>query len=1122
MRNLLIVASMLSIGSAAFAQPLIYAYKTEQPPKLDGDLSDACWQEANVTSPFVSSTKAGLPDQQTQVRLCWDESNLYAGVEAFDAYLEPAMNMLHAVRAEQNGRDARVFSDDCIELFLQPEGTTYYHFAANSGTGTLEKTSTDRDWDTDWDCVAHRGTESYVVEIAIPFAAMKAEPKGVWRVNFARERTAITEFSTWSGLQGEFHQPEAFGRLGFAESGPALSSVELETLEREHKLNAVVRGAANAQSVLQLNLTAGGQEVSETARGPGEHTLTVQVPDEAFETGEFEVTYALRQEDQEVVRSAAIPVRIAAATVKLDLSSRNAETRAFLRGKPVKTGGEAILKLHHGLNFLAIEASATGDGARIRPELSSSGHPIAPRWLSSSEVSGSKWRESLPEEGWNPARSYDDGLWALEQSKSAYFLCALYVGQRGPQLFPRLDTYYFPRNSEQLIRVYQHTPLGVPMDDYRMIVEVPAFLDYVAAEPVSGGEPKVARAGTFTDGDVEMARYHVTYDDMVPHQAIGINLAWRDEYGGPVFNQPSISTGGTHDWQHGRMTVTAQPGVSSVSLAITKWANRGITGTAWVDNVVFREKGSEENLLETGSFDEPVWADDAQIKPEGPDGSMCAKIVSTPDMADRGQAVWFGGRKAIGVEEGKQYVVELDAKCENMGSEQVMPIVGLLFRAPADVKDQKLPIYTYFESLNGTITELPQRSHLVVLPPLKDVQPKEARITPCYYYQRLYNPDVVKAYADNCWASGMTWVFGRRTNNLVPHLLPRGLHVWWVISWDEYSYRYVRYGNVAPPGLREFFENHPEVQAIDFDGKRKKRMFCPSWLLTEGDWAMRELGKRIVRTLNSYPLHAADLDLELGVIEPPTFCTCDRCLAAFREFANLPEHEPLSPKILLEKYPEEWTNFRCSQNAEMAGRLANIVHRADRPVEFSLYSGFQSQRTKEHYGVDWKLMASKIDIGIAGYNGNLKRITDTVKALGDTPFMPTERWYRRHDVDTGPATRMETWRNRLLRSYVNGGCTGVLFWQLASMDGGGFYATSEATEIIATYEDFFKRQQRCDEKVEVSGVELGNWAAFEKDGRTLVLLMNFQDETIKASVSIAGKSYAKQIEPYDVAVLLTQ
>jgi hypothetical protein len=299
---------------------------------VDGVLSEACWEVASVTSSFLAADKAGLPDEQTQVRVCWDATSMYFGVEAFDAFLAPRLNMMHLVKADRQGPAARVFSDDCVELFLQPPGETYYHFAANSGTGTYEARNQGEDWDCQWRCVAKRGSRSYVLEMAIPFAALAAQPKGNWHANFARERTAVKELSTWCGLQSAFHQPEAFGTLSFTRTGPALGEVSFSRQGRSYQFHATIGGAANELSAFQAVIKAGDDSNSATAAGPGSHAVQVGVPDGAFEAGQVEISYSLQQGKMVMLSSAPIPEALAAALATLSVHARDAEVKAFLNG----------------------------------------------------------------------------------------------------------------------------------------------------------------------------------------------------------------------------------------------------------------------------------------------------------------------------------------------------------------------------------------------------------------------------------------------------------------------------------------------------------------------------------------------------------------------------------------------------------------------------------------------------------------------------------------------------------------------------------------------------------------------------------------------------------------------
>ena len=1104
------VGCAVVVISICSAQPLLTAYRTPTPPALDGVLDESCWTGASVTSPFISATGPGMPGEQTVARVCWDADHLYVGVEAFEGFLASALNMLHAVRAERNGEDAAVFSDDCIEVFLDPPGEHDYHFAANSATGAWDARNQQAEWDSGWGCVARRGTKSYVVEMAIPFAALSATPEGPWRINICRERTAVEELSTWSGVRGAFYQPEAFGLLAFAETGPALGGIAVEARDAGYAVTGEIVGAADDATILEVGFTAGDRTISANAAGPGTHTLNPALPAGAAEAGSLQVSYTLKQGDAVVARSPAMTYLLGALTGRLTVAAEHAEVAAYVNGRQVPTAAETDVPLEQGMNVLTLSARATGDTPRIEPSVSAAGRTLSIRWLCRTDEPAVEWRTSLPGAGWSAAEAPGTGLWPAKGAREAHFICAVHVGKPEPQLFPKMDTYYFPRGSKQLIRVYVHAPASAPADSYRMVVELPSELAFIDAEPVSGGTPVVEGVGTRRDGEHELTQWAIGYE-MLPRPGMDLSMRWGGAGEENLGYQTALAAGGTFDWRRLSKEITPPGGAQNVRPLVIKWQNRGIVGTFWVDNVVLREKGSDVNLLARGTLDDPERGKHSSIQPEGPDGSMCVKIVSKPEAADKQQAVWV--EDAIAIDPGKTYIVEMDVKCEGLTAPNARPVCGLLMEAPADMAEGSYPIYTYFLDMHGTMTEVPRRSTLEVLPPLKNVRPSRARISPCYYASSLVSEAVGKAYAENCRASGITWTYGQIGNNVVEHLMPDGHKVFWSIGWHPYS---------APSGQRDFIEAHPELQAVDFQGKAQASTFCPTWLLSEGDAVIKNLEEWMLAVLNEQPYAGANWDLEHPVVDPPTFCTCDRCINAFRQYAHIADDETITPDTLLAEHRDAWVDFRCMQNAQMAGILRDIVHKADRPVEFSLYSGYQSKRTKEHYGVDWAMMADKLDFAIAGYGGDKASIESTVAALGSTPLMGGEMWYLSHRDDERPAPSMQTWRNRLLRQFVTSSCKGCLIWWLPPMDGGAFYATSEAAEIIAKYEDYFIHEQRCDEKVQVTGIEPRDWAAFEKEGRVLVLLMSFTDKPLPASVVVGGTERSVELAPCGVEVVVVE
>ncbi|MBD3292033.1 MAG: hypothetical protein GF393_03855, partial [Armatimonadia bacterium] len=247
MRKILLsLAIICLLCSACSARPLLTAFRAKQPPTIDGDLAEACWQDAMPTSRFVLAGREALPEAQTVARVAFDDERVYIAVEAMEPNLEPRLNMLDMVKAEITDRDGPVFRDDCVEIFIQPGDDTYFQLAVNS-IGTLyDSIAMDSSWDGDIEVAAQRGNSSYVFELAIDLESIGGEPTGLWRMNFCRNRTAVEESSTWSGIQGAFHQPAQFGDVRFADSGPIATDVALQIAGETVSVGATLSGTAPA------------------------------------------------------------------------------------------------------------------------------------------------------------------------------------------------------------------------------------------------------------------------------------------------------------------------------------------------------------------------------------------------------------------------------------------------------------------------------------------------------------------------------------------------------------------------------------------------------------------------------------------------------------------------------------------------------------------------------------------------------------------------------------------------------------------------------------------------------------------------------------------------------------
>jgi hypothetical protein len=185
--------------------------------RLDGFLDENIWDRVPAATDFLQQEpQQGAPaTERTEVRIAYDEQNLYLGVMLYDSDPEGVIG-----RALQ--RDAGLGSDDRFMWLLDTftDGRTGYFFEINPaglmGDGLLRGTSVNKSWDGIWEASVRRGEHGWSAEIRIPFRTLNFDPaRDSWGINFQRTIRRKNEESLWSGhLRNQgLTRPEHAGRV---------------------------------------------------------------------------------------------------------------------------------------------------------------------------------------------------------------------------------------------------------------------------------------------------------------------------------------------------------------------------------------------------------------------------------------------------------------------------------------------------------------------------------------------------------------------------------------------------------------------------------------------------------------------------------------------------------------------------------------------------------------------------------------------------------------------------------------------------------------------------------------------------------------------------------------------
>jgi len=200
---------------------------TAQPPATARDVAGV--------APMELTTGGGAAREPARAHVLRDADNLYI------VFHMQADEM--ALRVDEvTARDGRPWTNDCFEIFLQPDLTepTYIHLVGNASGGLYDARHShgDRDtsWDGHWKAVIERQANAWTALVTIPFADLGGAPArdAIWGFNLGRENPHAKDVLSWTRLTN-FHTPEHFGKLLF----PAASddrSTEARTIALMNRL----------------------------------------------------------------------------------------------------------------------------------------------------------------------------------------------------------------------------------------------------------------------------------------------------------------------------------------------------------------------------------------------------------------------------------------------------------------------------------------------------------------------------------------------------------------------------------------------------------------------------------------------------------------------------------------------------------------------------------------------------------------------------------------------------------------------------------------------------------------------------------------------------------------------
>jgi hypothetical protein len=192
-----------NIDNSAFLTAPVARVGAAGAPVIDADLSDAAWQSAPVIDDLRQVTpNAGEPaTERTEIRVLFDENNIYFGIHAYDS--EPDQVIVRTL-----ARDGELGTGDFIRIYLDPAMTRRNAYVFDIGPegarteGLLENNADILfEWDTIWEARATRTADGWVAEVAIPFRSISYDAASSdWGFDFHRVIRRKTERVRWTSF----------------------------------------------------------------------------------------------------------------------------------------------------------------------------------------------------------------------------------------------------------------------------------------------------------------------------------------------------------------------------------------------------------------------------------------------------------------------------------------------------------------------------------------------------------------------------------------------------------------------------------------------------------------------------------------------------------------------------------------------------------------------------------------------------------------------------------------------------------------------------------------------------------------------------------------------------------
>ena len=186
-----LVTNVLGVSRVGYAQSLdVIATRTAVAPVIDGDLTDAVWDQAVPIVDFRQRfpDQGATPSQRTEVRILFDDTALYIAAWMYDSSPD-------SIVARLGRRDAQL-ETDLFGVFIDShfDRRSGFYFGVSAAGTILDGVLLNDDWEDSswngvWDGQVGRNEHGWTAELRIPFSQVRfrEQSEPLWGINFRRD-----------------------------------------------------------------------------------------------------------------------------------------------------------------------------------------------------------------------------------------------------------------------------------------------------------------------------------------------------------------------------------------------------------------------------------------------------------------------------------------------------------------------------------------------------------------------------------------------------------------------------------------------------------------------------------------------------------------------------------------------------------------------------------------------------------------------------------------------------------------------------------------------------------------------------------------------------------------------